>query len=101
MEFMPRMGYLFTDGVFDLEKVACGQQKFVLKDGEEEGKREGVEQRKYKEYKYCMKVGEEWLGVGDGFEDVEVTEIMMGDLGVNPEFQEEVKNGEKKIVGKI
>ena len=60
-----------------------------------------MEQRKYKEYKYCMKVGEEWLGVGDGSEDVEVTEIMMGDLGVNTEFQEEVKNGDKKIVGKI
>ena len=38
MEFMPRMGYLFIDGVFDLDKVACGQQKFVLRDGGEGGK---------------------------------------------------------------
>ena len=101
MEFMPRMGYLFTDGVFDLERVASGKQRFVVKDGGEERKKENVKKSQYKEFKYCMKVGEDWLGAGEGFEDVEMTETMMGDMGVNPEFEQEVINGEKKIVGKI
>ena len=101
MEFMPRMGYLFTDGVFDLDRVAAGKQKFVLRDeGDGVIKKEG-QKLKNNEFKFCMKVGDEWLGAGDGFEDVEVTETMMVDLEINPEFQKEVKLGEKKIVGKI
>ena len=101
MEFMPRMGYLFTDGVFDLDRVAAGKQKFLLKDeGDGVIKKEG-QKLKNNEFKFCMKVGDEWLGAGDGFEDVEVTETMMVDLEINPEFQKEVKLGEKKIVGKI
>ena len=47
-----------------------------------------------------MKAGEEWVGAGEGFEDVEVSNAMIGDLGVNQEFQHEVINVEKKIVGK-
>ena len=47
-----------------------------------------------------MKAGEEWVGAGEGFEDVELSNVMMADLGVNQEFQQEVKNREKKIVGK-
>ena len=101
MEFMPRMGYLFSDGVFDLERVAQGKQKFVLKHGEEAVTTVKEEKRKYKEFKYCMKAGDEWLGVGEGFEDVELTDGMIGDLGVHPEFQKEVQTSEKKIVGKI
>ena len=100
MEFMPRMGYLFTDGVFDLGRVAIGKQKFVLKDGAEALSQVAVEKRKYKEYKYCMKAGEEWVGAGEGFEDVELSNAMISDLGVNQEFQQEVMNSEKKIVGK-
>ena len=101
MEFMPRMGYLFSDGVFDLERVAQGKQKFVLKHGEEAVTTVKEEKRKYKEFKYCMKAGDEWLGVGEGFEDVKLNDGMIGDLGVHPEFQKEVEIGEKKIVGKI
>ena len=48
-----------------------------------------------------MKVGDEWLGAGDRFTDVELLEPMMVDLYSNPEFQKEVKLGENKIVGKI
>ena len=47
-----------------------------------------------------MKAGDDWLGVGEGFEDVELSDIMIGDMGVNPEFQKEVKIGKKKIIGK-
>ena len=101
MEFMPRMGYLFSDGVFDLERVAEGKQKFVLKHGQEAVTEVKEEKSKYKEFKYCMKAGDEWLGVGEGFEDVKLTDDMIGDLGVHPEFQREVEIGEKKIVGKI
>ena len=101
MEFMPRMGYLFTDGVFDLERVAAGKQKFVLRDGGEGVNKKEGQKPKYNEYKFSMKVGDEWLGAGEGFEDVELTETMMVDLEINPEFQKEVKLGEKKIVGKI
>jgi hypothetical protein len=100
MEFMPRMGYLFTDGVFDLGRVAMGKQKFVLKDGGEALSQATEEKKKYKEYKYCMKAGEGWIAAGEGFEDVELSNTMIGDLGVNPEFQQEVINLEKKIVGK-
>ena len=100
MEYMPRMGYLFSDGVFDLERVAEGKQKFVRR-GKETFEHGRIEKRKYKEYKYCLKAGDDWLGVGEGFEDVELTDIMIGDLAVNPEFQKEVQIGEKKIVGKI
>ena len=48
-----------------------------------------------------MKAGEEWVGVGEGFEDVEISDGIIKDLGVNLEFQQEVKNGEKKIVGRM
>ena len=41
------------------------------------------------------------VGAGDRFEDVGLTEFMIGDLGVNKEFQEEVKSGIKKIVVKM
>ena len=47
MEFMPRMGYFFSDGVFDLGRVAVGKQKFVLKDAAELLSQATVE---YKEY---------------------------------------------------
>ena len=62
MDFMPRMGYLFTDGVFDLGRVAVGKQKFVLKDGGEALSQATMEKRMYKEYKFCMKAGEECWG---------------------------------------
>ena len=31
VEFLPRMGYLLTDGVFDVGRLAAGQQKFLVK----------------------------------------------------------------------
>ena len=103
-QFMPRMGYLFSDGVFNLDRVASGMQKFVIRGGGvavEGEKMTQTKTRMYKEFKFCMKVGEDWLGAGDRFEDVGLTEFMIGDLGVNKEFQEEVKSGMKKIVGKM
>ena len=50
MEFMPRIGYLFSDGVFELGRVAVWKQKFVLKDAAELLSQATVEKRKYKEY---------------------------------------------------
>ena len=97
MQFMPRMGYLFTDGVFQLEHVAEGKQRFIMRGSQ-------LEQqvaRQHSVYRFTLKVGDEWLQSEDGFVDVELSDSMMGDLGVNPEFQEDVKSGRKKVVGKL
>ena len=99
MEYMPRMGYLFSDGVFDLERVAAKKQKFIVK-GEEIRRPNKPMESKYREFKFCMRVSDEWLGVGEGFEDVEMTEQIMADLELVPQFLQEVKMGEKKIMGR-
>ena len=37
----------------------------------------------------------------DGFVEVEVTDEMMEDIGINEEFKQEVVNGKKRIIGKL
>ena len=97
-EFMPRMGYLFTDGLFDLEKVASGEQKFVMRNSVNNNNNivESVE-RKYQEYRFLEKQEE----VETGFVDVELSEQMMEDLDINASFKDDIAKGIKRIVGKL
>ena len=91
-EFMPRMGYLFTDGMFDLSKVwaklysfssyvciaqvATGEQRFIMRStGSSSSSSEEIikseEAQMYKEYKFSLSCGE------DGWDRVELTADMM------------------------
>lgn len=97
-EFMPRMGYLFTDGLFDLEKVAAGEQKFITRGCQQSLKVD----RKYQEYRFIDKQDDLWTDPGsEGFEEVTVSEDMIDDLAINEAFKEEVLKGVKKIIGKL
>ena len=89
-EFMPRMGYLFTDGMFDLSKVwaklysfssyvciaqvASGEQRFIMRSTGSSSSEEIIkseEAQMYKEYKFSLSCGE------DGWDRVELTADMM------------------------
>ena len=57
--------------------------------------------RKYREYRFCLRVTEtEWLEE-DGFTDVTLSESMLADLELHAEFKADLINGRKKIVGKL
>ena len=97
-EFMPRMGYLFTDGMFDLEKVASGEQRFIMR-----GSQPSVRvERKYQEYRFIDKQDDLWTDPSsEGFEEVTMSEDMLEDLSINEAFKEELVKGSKKIIGKL
>ena len=56
--------------------------------------------RKFKEYRFSSKQIEK-EEKEDGFVEVEVTDEMMEDIGINEEFKQEVVNGKKRIIGKL
>ena len=56
--------------------------------------------RKFKEYRFTTKQIEK-EDKEDGFVEVEVTDEMMEDIGINEEFKQEVVNGKKRIIGKL
>ena len=82
--------------------MATGVQKFLLKENRDSSSAVRDEaKRKYKEYKFCLRVTEEeWLEE-PGFTDVTLSQSMVEDLQVNVEFRDDVINGRKKIVGKL
>ena len=53
--------------------------------------------RKFKEYRFTTKQIEK-EDKEDGFVEVEVTDEMMEDIGINEEFKQEVVNGKKQSV---
>ena len=87
--------------IFNIQ-VATGEQKFILKKNETSpSPTKDQTNRKYREYKFCLRVNDEdWLEE-PGFTDVVLSESMMADLHVNTQFRDEVLSGRKKIVGKL
>ena len=114
---MPRMGYLFTDGLFDLAKVcismdchpslclqclffnltqvANGEQKFIMRSRGSGEVTKTRENRGFREYKFSLSCGEE------GWDKVELTKDMMEDLEINEEFRREVDTGKKVVIGRL
>ena len=113
-EFMPRMGYLFTDGLFDLAKVfgsyislfsfqecscysqvANGEQRFIMRHTGSGEVTRAKEPRGFREYKFSLSCGEE------GWDKVELTKDMLEDLEINQEFRNEVDTGKKIVIGRL
>ena len=59
------------------------------------------ERRKFQEYKFTQKLSDAAWQEEAGFIDVQLSEEMMEDLSLNTNFQRDLLNGNKKVVGKL
>jgi len=98
--YMPRLGYLPQDQNMDEAKLGDGRQKFILKESTEGTSQCQVPRTKYSAFAYQIYMLNEWIGASD-HEKVEMTGQMWEDMEIDPTLLQELKDGKKRLVGKI
>ena len=95
------MGYLLLDGNFDEEKYEKGVQKLLLKENTEGIEENALNTGDHGEYSYLQRIGGDWMDIPDGWEEIELDAGILSDLTINHPMLEEMKQEEKKLIGKM